>query len=270
MARLKAGHRIWTGLLMLAASWLGVGALPASAATDAAPLTIFAAASLKESLDEASRAYQQATGVPVRISYAGSSALARQIEQGAPADVFVSADLDWMDYLQQKGRVVAGDRRNLLGNRLVVIAPKASAVAVDPAVPRTWLPALGQGRLAVALTGSVPAGKYAKAALQSTGAWPLLQARLAEAENVRSALMLVARGEAPLGIVYASDAQAEPRVRIVATFPPGSHPPIVYPAAALQGSRHADALAFVQWLGSPTAAAIFRRHGFHLPVSPAE
>lgn len=262
----RRGIAKWRQRLVATSLCALVSMMPTAFAGDV--LTVFAAASLKESLDEAGQAYGQATGVPVRISYAGSSALARQIEQGAPADVFVSADLDWMDYLQQKGRVAAVDRRTLLGNHLVVIAPKASRVAIEPAVPRTWLPALGKGRLAVALTASVPAGKYAKAALQSTGAWPSVQARLAEAENVRSALMLVARGETPLGIVYASDAAAEPRVRVVATFPTGSHPPIVYPAAALQGPRHAAGAAFVQWLGSPTAAAIFRRHGFH-PLAPA-
>lgn len=234
-----------------------------TAADDAAPITVFAAASLKESLDEAAAAYTQARGQSVRVSYAASSALARQIEQGAPADVFLSADLDWMDYLQQRKLIDAGSRRNLLGNRLVLIAAKTSAarpVSLKPGVDLR--PLLGEGRIALALTNSVPAGKYARAAFTSLGVWTALQPRVAEAENVRAALMLVARGEAPLGVVYASDARAEPKVRVLATFPADSHPPIVYPLARVAGSRHPRAAAFAQWLKSPAAAAIFRRHGF--------
>ncbi len=229
------------------------------------PLTVFAAASLKESLDEAASAYRQASGTEVRVSYAASSALARQIEQGAPADVFFSADLEWMDYLQQRKRVDPAQRRNLLGNRLVLVAPAAGAAKVDPAAPGSIARALGSdGRLAVGLTASVPAGKYAKASLQQLGQWDGVKSRLAEAESVRAALMLVARGEVPLGIVYGSDARAEPKVRVVATFPADSHPPIVYPVAALNGSRQADAGAFVAWLATPPARAIFERHGFTL------
>jgi molybdenum ABC transporter, periplasmic molybdate-binding protein len=228
------------------------------------PLTVFAAASLKESLDEAAAAYQKTTGQPVRVSYAASSALARQIEQGAPADVFISADLDWMDYLQQRKRVDVRSRRNLLGNTLVLVAPAkgdTTPLALRPGVD--LLPRLGkQGRLALALTSSVPAGKYAKASFESLGIWESLQPRVAEAESVRAALMLVARGEAPLGVVYASDARAEPGVRVVATFPEDSHPPVIYPVARIATSRHAQAAAFARWLGTPAAAEIFRRHGF--------
>ena len=228
------------------------------------PLTVFAAASLKESMDEAASAYQQATGQPVRVSYAGSSALARQIEQGAPADVFVSADLDWMDALESKGLVDARTRTDLLGNTLVLVAPAGSTAM--PLVLRRGLdlrPLLGErGRIALALVDSVPAGKYAKAAFTSLGMWDALAPRTAQAENVRAALLLVARGEAPLGVVYGSDAKAEPRVRVLATFPAGSHPPIVYPVARLRASRHPQAAAFVRWLQGPAAAAIFRGHGF--------
>ncbi len=246
-------------LLLLAACMLP----RAAGAQDAdAPLTVFAAASLKESLDEAAALYERQTGMPVRVSYAASSALARQIEQGAPADVFFSADLEWMDYLQERGKVDAATRRNLLGNRLVLVAPKASKAQVDLKRPATLLAALGDGRLAVGQTQTVPAGKYAKAALESLTLWNGVKARLAESESVRAALMLVARGETPLGIVYASDAQAEPAVRVVATFPAESHPAIVYPVAALQGARSAQAARFVQWLASPPAAAIFRKRGF--------
>ena len=235
-------------------------------AAEPAPLTVFAAASLKESLDEAASAYQKATGQPVRVSYAASSALARQIEQGAPADVFLSADLDWMDYLEKRKLLDTKSRRNLLGNTLVLVAPTQGDTA--PLALRKGvdlLPRLGQqGRLALALTNSVPAGKYAKAAFESLGVWTALQPRVAEAESVRAALMLVARGEAPLGVVYGSDAKAEPKVRVVATFPADSHPPVIYPVARIASSRHPQATAFTRWLDTPAAAEIFRRHGFNV------
>ncbi|UHQ22507.1 molybdate ABC transporter substrate-binding protein [Lysobacter sp. 5GHs7-4] len=228
-----------------------------------APITVFAAASLKESLDEAAVAYEAQTGQPLRVSYAASSALARQIEQGAPADVFLSADLDWMDYLQQRKLVDEASRRNLLGNTLVLVAPASSPAKPLQLKPGVDLrPLLGDGRLALALTASVPAGKYARAAFESLGVWTQLQPRVAEAENVRAALMLVARGEAPLGVVYASDARAEPKVRVLATFPADSHPAIVYPVARLRASTHPQAAAFVRWLRTAPAATLFRRHGF--------
>ena len=248
--------------LAMLALGMGMLASPAPArSAERAPLTVFAAASLKESLDEAAAAYQHATGTPVRVSYAASSALARQIEQGAPAQVFASADLEWMDYLQKRNRIDAGSRRNLLGNRLVLVAPQAGAGKVDLSRPGAIAATLGKGRLAIAQTASVPAGKYGRAALESLGQWNGLPARLAETESVRAALMLVARGEAPLGIVYASDAKAEPRVRVVATFPDDSHPPIVYPVAAVRDAP-ASARDFVRWLSSPPARAIFERRGF--------
>lgn len=228
------------------------------------PLTVFAAASLKESMDQASAAYQKDTGTPVKVSLAASSALARQIEQGAPADVFISADLAWMDYLQERKLVDADARRNLLGNSLVLIAPKASKVKVDPAKSGSITKALGtDGHLAVGQTSSVPAGKYAKQALQSLGQWDSLSGHLAEADSVRAALMLVSRGEAPLGIVYGSDAKADPGVRVVATFPESSYPPIIYPAAPLKNAQDfAAAEAFVAWLAKPEARKIFESHGF--------
>ena len=229
-----------------------------------APLTVFAAASLKESLDEAAIAYRAASGRTLRISYAASSALARQIEQGAPADVFLSADLEWMDYLQQRKLIDAASRRNLLGNTLVLVAPAlqdATPLVLRPGVD--LLPRLGaRGRIALGLTGSVPAGKYAKASFLSLGVWESLRPRIAETENVRAALMLVARGEALLGVVYASDAKAEPTVRVLATFPETTHPPIVYPVARIAASRNPEAAAFVHWLATPAAAKIFRAHGF--------
>ena len=250
--------RSFSALLLIAVSL----ASTAARAQDDAGLTVFAAASLKEALDEAAAAYRKQTGVPVRVSYAASSALARQIEQGAPADVFFSADLEWMDYLQQRNRLDVATRRSLLGNRLVLIAPRASKARVDLKRPATLLAALGDGRLAVGQTRTVPAGKYAKASLESLSLWNGVRPRLAESESVRAALMLVARGETPLGIVYASDAKAEPGVRVVATFPEDSHPPIVYPVAALRGARAAQATRFVQWLASPDADALFTKRGF--------
>lgn len=256
--------RAWTPLatfLSILALVAGLAWPHATRAADAAPLTVFAAASLKESLDEAAAAYEQATGTPVRVSYAASSALARQIEQGAPAQVFASADLEWMDYLQQRDLIDTTSRHNLLGNRLVLVAPQASQANVDLAKPGSIASALGEGRLAIGQTATVPAGKYGRAALESLQQWNGVSARLAESESVRAALMLVARGETPLGVVYASDAKAEPRVRVVATFPAGSHPPIVYPVAALRGAP-ASAREFVRWLSSPAARAIFERRGF--------
>lgn len=250
--------RSFSALLLIAVSL----ASTAARAQDDAGLTVFAAASLKEALDDAAAAYRKQTGVPVRVSYAASSALARQIEQGAPADVFFSADLEWMDYLQQRNRLDVATRRSLLGNRLVLIAPRASKAQVDLKRPATLLAALGDGRLAVGQTRTVPAGKYAKASLESLSLWNSVRPRLAESESVRAALMLVARGETPLGIVYASDAKAEPGVRVVATFPEDSHPPIVYPVAALRGARVAQAARFVQWLEAPAADALFTKRGF--------
>jgi molybdate transport system substrate-binding protein len=235
-----------------------------AAAQPPATLTVFAAASLKESMDEAARTYQRQTGIPVRVAYAASSTLARQIEQSAPADVFVSADQEWMDYLQARGKIDAAARRNLLGNRLVLVAPAPSTAQVDLRRPATLLAALGDGRLAMGQANSVPAGKYARAALESLGLWNRIQTRLAESESVRAALMRVARSETPLGIVYRSDAQAEPAVRILATFPADSHPAIIYPAAPVRGRSHA-ATAFVEWLSTPAAQAIFHRHGFAPP-----
>jgi molybdenum ABC transporter, periplasmic molybdate-binding protein len=251
-------------LLCLIALAMALTATPAVAQTRA-PLTVFAAASLKESLDEAAAAYQRSSGTSVQVSYAASSALARQVEQGAPADVFFSADLEWMDYLQQRQLVDPAQRRNLLGNTLVLVAPASSTIKVDLRKRGALAAALGaQGRLAVGQTSSVPAGKYARAALQALGQWDGVQARLAESESVRSALMLVARGETPLGIVYGSDAKAEPKVRVVAVFPADSHAPIVYPVAALRASTHPAAADFVRWLGTPPAQAIFQRRGFSL------
>ena len=254
-------RRRW--LAAFCALGLSLAASAGAAPPKPEPITVFAAASLKEALDEAAVVYEGQTAQPLRMSYAASSALARQIEQGAPADVFVSADLDWMDYLQQRKLIDESSRRNLLGNSLVLIAPKTSSAQALTLKPGVDLrPLLGDGRLALALTASVPAGKYARAAFESLGVWRQLQPKVAEAENVRAALMLVARGEAPLGVVYASDARAEPNVRVLATFPANTHPAIVYPVARIRASKRAQTAAFVRWLKTPAAATVFRRHGF--------
>lgn len=252
--------RIWYCLLCL----FILSCLPVRVAAESVQsLTVFAAASLKESMDEVAVAYEKYSGVPVRTSYAASSTLARQIEHGAPVDVFISADLDWMDYLQDRGKIDSTERRNLLGNTLVIIAPVASNARVDLTQPGSLRQALGRnGRLAVGQTNSVPAGKYARTALHALGHWDDVVARLAEVESVRSALMLVARAEAPLGIVYGSDARAEPRVRIVATFPAPSHAPIVYPVAPVKGGHGPHSSEFVQWLGGHQARGIFINRGF--------
>ena len=236
-----------------------VASLMATAA-HAAPVTVFAAASLKNALDEVGAEYEKA-GWEARFSYAASSAIARQIEQGAPADVYVSADSDWMNYLAERKLVVAASRRDLLTNRLALIAPADSKVALKVGKGMPLAKALGSGRLAVA-GPDVPAGKYAKASLTALGAWDSVAGKLVQAENVRAALQFVARGETPLGIVYDTDAKVERKVRIVGLFPDGSHPKIVYPAAVVASSKNPDAAKFLAFMRTPKAAAVFRKYGF--------
>ena len=228
-------------------------------------LTVFAAASMTNVLQAAGDAYTAETRVPVRFSFAGSSALARQIESGAPADVFVSADQEWMDYLQER-KLVAGELRvNIATNSLVLIAPVDSTVKLKVVPGFPLAAALGaKGRIATGDPASVPAGKYAQAALTSLGVWSSVASRLVPADNVRTALNFVARGEVPLGIVYATDALGEPKVRVVDTFPATSHPPITYPAA-ITATGGADAAAFVRFLRSARAQAIFDKAGFGKP-----
>jgi molybdate transport system substrate-binding protein len=232
------------------------------AASAAAEIVVFAAASLKEALDDAVRAYHDQSGDAVKVSYAASSTLARQIESGAPADVFISADLDWMDYLQQRGLIKPQTRSNLLGNRLVIIAPAESDLKLDIKPGFNLAGALKGGRLAMADPDSVPAGKYGKAALEKLGVWNSVQAAVAPAENVRAALLFVSRDEAPLGIVYATDAAADPRVKIAGVFPEDTHPPIIYPAALTADSKNPDAARLLDFLASPAARPIFEKRGF--------
>jgi molybdate transport system substrate-binding protein len=242
-------------------AYLLIFALFATFPARAETITVFAAASLKDAFDENAKAFQAQSGDRVVVSYAASSALAKQIEAGAPADLFISADLDWMDYLAQRRLIKTDTRRNLLRNRLVLIAPADSKVSVEiaPGFPLAGL--LGNGRLAMANPDAVPAGKYGKASLEALGVWKDVQSKVASTENVRAALMLVSRGEAPLGIVYRTDAAADPKVRVAGIFPENTHPPIIYPIAVTVVGKPA-AMAFVAWLNKPEARAIFQKHGF--------
>ena len=253
-------HRL-AGLSFLAFTIL-FGSIWSPALAQDKSLTVFAAASMKNALDDVNAAYTAKTGVKISASYAASSALAKQIEQGAPADIFLSADTDWMDYAAKQKTIKTDTRTDLLGNSIVLIAPKDSSIsAVAIATGFDLAKLAGNGRIATGDVNSVPVGKYAKAALEKLGAWDAAAPKFAMAESVRAALTLVARGEAVLGIVYSTDAKVEPGVKIVGTFPADSHPPIIYPVAATTsaGPQAADYLAF---LHSAAAKSIFEKYGF--------
>jgi molybdate transport system substrate-binding protein len=231
-------------------------------------LTVFAAASMKNALDDVNAAYTQKTGTKIVASYAASSALAKQIEQGAPADIFVSADLDWMDYGSQKKVIKDDTRVNLLGNKIVLVAPKDSKITDVKIGPGFDLAGLaGDGRIATGDVQAVPVGKYAKAALEKLGSWEKAAPKFAMAESVRAALALVARGEAVLGIVYETDAKVEPGVKIVGAFPEDSHPPIIYPVAATTVAKP-EASNYIAFLRSSTAKTIFEKYGFSFLIRP--
>jgi molybdate transport system substrate-binding protein len=223
---------------------------------------VLAAASLQESLNAAADGWARKGHPRPVISFAASSALARQIENGAPADLFISADEEWMNYVAAKRLILPHSRVSFLTNRMVLVAPTASRVRLVVAPNFPLARALGNGRLAMADPAAVPAGKYGQQALTRLGVWPGVASRIARAENVRSALLLVARGEAPLGVVYATDARATPGVRIVGMFPANSHAPISYPVARLRTSASGDAEGFRRYLASPEGKAVFRRFGF--------
>ena len=231
-------------------------------------ITVFAAASMKNALDDVDAAFTKNSGVKVVASYDASSALMKQIEAGAPADVFISADLKWMDYGSQKKLVKDDTRVNLLGNELVLIAGKDSTIGKVSIVPGFDLAKLaGDGRIATGDVKAVPVGIYAEAALEKLGVWTAVEPKMAMTANVRAALVLVARGEAPLGIVYSTDAKVEPGVKIVGVFPEDSHPPIIYPAAATTGAKP-DAAQYLAFLRSSTAKSIFENYGFSFLVKP--
>jgi molybdate transport system substrate-binding protein len=245
-----------------------VAAIPQLAAAEEKSIVVFAAASMKNALDDVDAAFTKKTGIKVLASYAASSALMKQIEQGAPADVYVSADLQWMDYGSQTKLVKDDTRFNLLGNRLVLIAPKDSKIGDVSIGPGFDLAKLaGDGRIATGDVRAVPVGLYAKAALEKLGVWASVEAKMAMADNVRAALVLVARGEAPLGIVYATDAKVEPGVKIIAVFPEDSHPPIVYPVA-LTADAKPDAVQYLAFLRTQAAKSVFEGFGFTFLIKP--
>jgi molybdate transport system substrate-binding protein len=258
-------HRL-AGLLLSLAILCGAAASPVLAQDKS--LTVFAAASMKNALDDIDAAYTAKTGIKIVASYAASSALAKQIEQGAPADIFASADTDWMDYSIGKKTINEPTRVNLLGNSIVLIAPKDSRVdnvAIGQGFDLAKL--AGDGKIATADVKSVPVGKYAKASLEKLGAWTAAEPKFAMTENVRAALALVARGEAPLGIVYSTDAKVEPGVKIVGAFPADSHPPIIYPVAATATAKP-EATEYIAFLRSAAAKAIFEKYGFTFLIRP--
>ena len=244
---------------------LSLAAFLVAAATTGARsemLTVFGAASLADVLTEIGKRHQSVGGDQIRFSFAASSTLARQIEAGAPADIVVLASAEWADYLAKRGLILPQSRVNLAGNRLVLVAPTGRGF--DASLTADGIAALlGQeGRMVIGDPAHVPAGIYARAALENLGLWDVVANRLALADNVRAALALVARGEVPLGIVYATDATATPEVAVIAEFPPGSHPPITYPVAILTGRDGAASRAFLTLLTGPEGRAIFRSHGF--------
>lgn len=237
----------------------------ASAGDDSPPVVVFSAASLKNVMDAAIEQWNGATGNRAVASYSHAAALARQIEQEAPADLFISADLEWMDYLDQRRLIDPSTRVNLLGNALVLIAAADNPVRLTLSPGVDLAGAVGDGRIAVCTIATCPGGKYAKAALTSLGIWDSTRPKLVDQETIRVALAIVARGEATMGIVYATDARIEPRVRVVDTFPADSHPPIVYPAAVTTQSTNPAARPFLAYLQSPAARALFERYGFSAP-----
>lgn len=244
------------------AAMLALGLMADPAIAQSHDVVVFAAASLKNALDDINLQYQRETGKRANIDLAASSTLAKQIENGAPADIFISADRAWMKYLEKRGLLKVATQKDLLSNELVLVAPADGAVPVKIEPHFALDKLLAGGKLVMADTSSVPAGKYGKAALEKLGVWSSVSGQIAQAENVRAALELVARKEAPYGIVYVTDAAAEPRVKVVGVFPEDTHAPIVYPIAIVAASSNPDAAAFVAYLESPVAKPLFERQGF--------
>jgi molybdate transport system substrate-binding protein len=253
-------------VFLFAIAALALSAKPATAQEKA--IIVFAAASMKNALDDVNAAFFKTSGIKVVTSYAASSALAKQIEQGAPADIFASADLGWMDYSSQKKTIKDDTRVNLLGNKLVLIAPKDSKIdRIEIRQGLDLAKLIGDGRITTGEVTSVPVGKYAKGALEKLGIWASVEKKFAMADNVRAALALVARGEAVLGIVYETDAKAEPGVKIVGAFPADSHPAIIYPVAATVNAKP-EADAYLNFLRTGTAKAVFETYGFTFLIEP--
>jgi len=252
------------GAVIFTRSVVGGTDAAAAAPDTATPPVVFAAASLKTALDAAAAALQADTGKRVSIAYASSAVLAKQIEQGAPADIFISADLKWMDYLEKAELIRAGTRKNLFGNKLVLIEPSDADSKLEIAKGFDLAGAAGGGKIAVCAVDSCPGGIYAKEALESLGVFADVEPKLAQADNVRNALNLVSRGEAKFGIVYATDAKADPKVKVVGALPASSHSPIVYPVALIAASTNPDAAFFLAYLTSQAATKIFTGQGFEI------
>jgi len=254
---------------LLVAFAVSLAAIPTPAAAQDKTITVFAAASMKNALDDIDAAYTAKTGVKIVVSYGPSSGLAKQLEQGAPADIFISADTDWMDYAAGKKSISEPSRINLLGNSIVLVAPKDSKIDhVNIGAGFDLAKLAGDGKIATGDVKSVPVGKYAKAALEKLGSWQAAEPKFAMADNVRAALTLVARGEAVLGIVYSTDAKVEPGVKIVGTFPADSHPAIIYPVAATTTAKP-EASDYLAFLRSTAAKTILEKYGFKFLVSPS-
>jgi len=252
----RVTRRDWLGFTAGLCAW------PAPCfAADRPDILVFAAASLTDAVLALADGFGKSSGITVRTSFAASSALARQIESGAPADVFFPADQDWMDYLQNRGLIRADSRRDVLGNRLVLVVPATSTLALRIGTGSALPAALGAGHWVTGDPDSVPVGRYARAALQRLGVWDALTPGLVRADNVRAALTLVARGEVAFGVVYATDAMIEPKVRVADVFPADLHPPIVYPIALTKGAV-ASAATFLTFVRGPEAAIVFRKFGF--------
>jgi molybdate transport system substrate-binding protein len=249
-------------ILAFARAGIAPGALAQQPTPSAKPVVVFAAASMKTALDAVAKAWTAAGGKAVSVVYGSSAVLAKQIEQGAPADVFISADLNWMDYLDKAKLIQPKTRRNLLGNALVLIEAADASVDLKIAPGFDLAGATGDGKIAVCTIDSCPGGIYAKQALEKLGVWDKVEPKLAQADNIRSALILVSRGEARFGIVYATDAKAEPKVKIVDAFPESSHSPIVYPVALVRDSKNPDAARFVAFLASQAATKSLLDQGF--------
>ncbi len=260
---MATSRRKWIKLATaaLSAGWLGLSVTPTPAFA-AEKIVVFAAASMKNALDNADAAFTKETGKEVTVSYAASGPLAKQLENGAPADVFISADTNWMDYVAGKKLIKDDSRVNLLGNKLVLVAAKDKAKPVEIKQGFDLANLLGDGRLAIGQPESVPAGKYGKTALEKLGVWSSVEKKVAGAESVRTALALVSRGEAPYGIVYQTDVSADPGIAVVGTFPADSHPPIVYPFAITASSKNPDVQAYFDYLKSAKAVPFFEHEGF--------
>src|ERR1700679_837935 len=242
--------------------WLLLFCLPSSAApTDKPTIIVFAAASLTNALQDVGDGFTKDSSIPVKFSFAASSALARQIENGAPADMFFSADLEWMDYLQSRKLIQPATRHDVVGNQLVLIAPADSKIVLKIQPHFALAATLGKGRLATGDPDSVPVGRYAHEALANLGVWDVVSGRLVRADSVRSALAFVERGEAPLGIVYATDAQIDHKVRVVDAFPDNTHVPIIYPIA-LTAMAKVDAIKFIDYVRGPVGDTTFKKYGF--------